>query len=87
MAKPTPTARPRARYRVVCYELVGERSDLIMDDTGEGFIVATGTITDGIMSGELVSAGPHELQAHLALTVAHDDQLSRPRHDRPTRPR
>ncbi len=71
---------------MICYELLGERSHLIMDDTGEGFIAATGTITNGTMSGELVSAGPHELQIHLALTIANDDQLAN-RPGTATRPR
>jgi hypothetical protein len=58
MAARKPPARRKPRYRVVCYELIGENSNVIMDDTSEGFIAATGTITRGVMTAELLTAGP-----------------------------
>jgi hypothetical protein len=70
------TPRPHPRYRVVCYELRGDHQQVVMDATGAGFVAATGVITAGRLQGELVSAGPPELQAHLALRIASDDQLS-----------
>jgi len=83
-----PPARPQPRYRVVCYELTGQESHVIMDDTSQGFIAATGTITRGVMTAELLTAGPHDVQAHLAITIANDDLLARltGRHSNP-RPR
>jgi hypothetical protein len=77
MAAPKPTAGPKPRYRVVCYELIGENSNVIMDDTSEGFIAATGTITRGVMTAELLTAGPNDVQAHLAITIADDKLLAR----------
>jgi hypothetical protein len=71
----TEQQRPKARYRVICYELVDDRKNLIMDSTGQGFIAATGTLVRDVIDGELSHAGPHELQAHLALMIANDDQL------------
>lgn len=47
-----------------------------MDATGAGFIAASGVISAGRLKGELVSAGPQELQAHLALRIASDDRLA-----------
>ncbi len=73
MAKPRRT--PSSRYRVVCYELLGGRESIVMDATGEGFVAATGSISSGTMRGELSGAGPPELQAHIALMIANDDQL------------
>ena len=73
MTEPTP--RPRPRYQVICYELIGEQRNLIMDTTDDGFIATTGTITNGMMEVELSHAGPRELQAHLALMIANDKQL------------
>jgi hypothetical protein len=70
------TASPHPRYRVVCYELQGDRQQLVMDATGAGLIAATGVISAGRLKGELGSAGPQELQAHLALRIASDDQLA-----------
>jgi hypothetical protein len=70
------TASPDLRYRVVCYELQGDRQRVVMDATGSGFIAATGVILAGRLRGELASAGPQELQAHLALRIASDDQLA-----------
>jgi len=77
MAAPKPTVGPKRRYRVVCYELIGENSNVIMDDTSEGFIAATGTITHGVMTAELLTAGPHDVQAHLAITIGDDELLAR----------
>ena len=69
--------QPPARYQVICYEyeIIGEQRNLIMDSTDHGFIAATGRITNGAMSADLVRAGPHELQAHLALMIGNDEQL------------
>jgi hypothetical protein len=85
MAEPAP--HPRPRYRVVCYELIGEREELIMDVTDQGFVVATGGITATVMEGELCHAGPHKLQAHLALLIANDKQLLGDHTRRQRRPR
>jgi hypothetical protein len=67
--------RPKRRYQVICYEITGEQRRLIMDSTDQGFIAATGSINRGVLDGELSHAGPRELQAHLALTIANDKQL------------
>lgn len=67
--------QPTTHYRVICYELIEDRKNLIMDSTDHGFIAATGSIIGGVIDGELSHAGPHELQAHLALTIANDEQL------------
>ncbi len=75
MAEPNPPARPGPRYRVICYELTGGHQTLIMDSTDHGFIAATAAIADGVMQAELVHAGPQQLQAHLALMIANDQQL------------
>jgi hypothetical protein len=64
-------------YRVLCYELCGSEQRVVMDATGEGFIAATGAISAGRLRGELLSAGGEELQAHLALRIASDEQLNR----------
>ena len=69
-------ASPDTRYRVVCYQLQGEHEQVVMDATGDGFIAATGVILTGRLRGELLSAGTEELQAHLALQIASDDQLA-----------
>lgn len=66
-----------ARYRLLCYELSGSEERMVIDATGEGFIVATGAISAGRLRGELLSAGSEELQAHLALRIASDEQLAR----------
>jgi len=73
MTEPAPHTRPR--YRVTCYELIGEREQLIMDVADQGFVVATGKFTGGAIDGELCHAGPRELQTHLALLIANDKQL------------
>ena len=72
-----PAARQSTtRYRVVCYELTNDgQQNTIMDSTDEGFVAATGSIHGAVMNAELAHAGPHELQAHLALMIANDDQL------------
>lgn len=69
-------ASPDARYRVLCYELVGAEAQVVMDATGDGFIAATGVISAGRLRGELLSAGTAELQAQLALRIAGDEQLA-----------
>lgn len=74
MAERAPSPSPR--YRVVCYELRGEGQQVVMDATGEGFIAAAGVISAGRLRGELMSAGTEELQAHLALQIASDEQLA-----------
>lgn len=66
---------PPARYRVICYELTKDREELIADITDEGFVLATGKLANETLEGELCHAGPHELQAHLALLIANDKQL------------
>lgn len=84
MAQRSPTAQPGHRYRVVCYELSGEREEVVIDATGAGFIAATATIQAGVMDGELASAGPQALQEHIALMIANDDQIAgRSGHDTP----
>ena len=72
-----PPNQPTARYRVICYELVDGRQNPIMDSTDHGFVAATGRITGALMDGDLAHAGPHGLQAHLALMIANDKQLLR----------
>jgi hypothetical protein len=67
--------QPKARYRVVCYELTDGQQNTIMDSTDDGFIAATGSIHGAVLDAELAHAGPHQLQAHLALMIANDDQL------------
>ena len=74
---PRPAARqPKGRYRVVCYELTNGQQNIIMDSTDDGFIAATGSIHDAVLDAELAHAGSRELQAHLALMIANDDQLN-----------
>ena len=73
MAEPAP--HPRPRYQAICYELSGDRKELIADITDQGFVLATGKLIDDTIEGELSHAGPRELQAHLALLIANDKQL------------
>ncbi len=74
--KQRPAARqPKARYRVVCYELIDDQQNIITDSTDDGFVAATGSIHNAVLDAELAHAGPRELQAHLALMIANDDQL------------
>ena len=68
-------ANPRARYRVICFELTEDGETVIIDSTDDGFIAATGSIHDDVLEAELAHAGPYELQAHLALMIANDEQL------------
>jgi hypothetical protein len=75
MSDPAPPPRPGRRYQVTCYEITGEERKLIMDSISEGFIAATGSISGGVLNAELSHAGPHELQAHLALMIGNDKQL------------
>jgi hypothetical protein len=70
-------AGPHTGYRVLCYELRGDREVPVVDENGAGFVAPVGTIDDGILHGDLWSGGPQELQAHLALAIADDEQLSR----------
>ena len=69
-------ASPALRHRVVCYELSGDHEQVVMDATGAGFIAATGVLWTGRLKGELVNAGPHELQVRLALRIASDERLA-----------
>ena len=79
--------KPRARYRVICYELTDDGQEtVIIDSTDDGFIAATGNIHNDAMEAELAHAGPRELQAHLALMIANDDQLHAHAHQQPKRP-
>jgi|GEM_PF-6696886 len=66
-----------ARYRIVCYERSASGERVVMDELGEGFIAAVGTISAGRLRGELLSAGSEGLQAHLALRIASEEQLAR----------
>jgi len=61
---------------VICYELTNGQENIIMDSTDDGFLAATGSIHGAMLDAELAHAGPHELQAHLALMIANDDQLN-----------
>ncbi len=73
---PRPAARqPKGRYRVVCFELTDGQQNITMDSTDDGFIAATGSIHNAVLDAELAHAGPRELQAHLALMIANDEQL------------
>lgn len=74
MPRPAP-ARLLLRRSTICYELTADREELIADLTNEGFLLATGKLANGTLEGELCHAGPHELQAHLALLIANDKQL------------
>jgi len=49
-----------------------------MDATGAGFIAAIGTIAEGRMRAEVGSAGPTQLQAHIALLIANEDKQAYP---------
>ena len=75
MADPQSSQRPKRRYQVICYEIVGEQRNLIMDSTNDGFIAATGSIKQDVLDAELSYAGPRDLQAHLAVMIANDKQL------------
>ena len=66
--------QPKARYRVICYELRDSRETLIMDSTDDAFIAATGKL-----DGEISHAGPHPAPSRAR---AHDRQ--RPPTTRPT---
>ena len=58
------------RYRVVACELSGERATV----TGAGFVAAAATIAEGRTRAEVGSAGPAELQAHIALLIANEGE-------------
>jgi len=40
--------QPKARYRVVCYELIDDQQNIIMDAADDGFITATGSIHNAV---------------------------------------
>jgi hypothetical protein len=73
--QPAAPRPPKPRYRVICYELTDGHETVIIDSTDDGFIAATGSIHNAVLEAELAHAGPRELQAHLALMIANDDQL------------
>jgi hypothetical protein len=63
--------RPRARYRVVVYELTDGTKAVVIDSTGAGFVAATGTVTPaGRMTGDIGGGGPDDIQEHLAELIA-----------------
>ena len=73
---PEPPA-PELRYRIVCYELEGEKQTVILDEVARGFIAVTGTIDeDGTMHGAGTHAGPLPLRRRLARVIADDEQLA-----------
>ena len=74
---PEPTPMPELRYRIVCYELEGDRQTVILDATARGFIAVTGTIDENnTMRGEGTHAGPLPLPRRLARLIADDEQLA-----------
>jgi hypothetical protein len=77
MPEPSPRPLPEIRYRIVCYELEGDRQTVILDATARGFIALTGTIADdGTMRGEATHAGPLTLRRRLSRLIADDEQLA-----------
>lgn len=69
MPEPSP---PELRYRIVCYELDGDKQTVILDA-----IAVTGTIAeDGTMHGQGTHAGPLTLRRRLARLIADDEQLA-----------
>jgi hypothetical protein len=73
---PESTPLPELHYRIVCYELEGDRQTVILDATARGFITVTGTIAqDGTMNGAGTHAGPLALRRRLARLIA-DEQLA-----------
>jgi hypothetical protein len=72
-----PTVMPELRYRIVCYELEGDKQTVILDATARGFIAVTGTIDENnTMRGEGTNAGPLPLLRRLARLIADDEQLA-----------
>ncbi|MEA2130242.1 MAG: hypothetical protein QOJ85_3133 [Solirubrobacteraceae bacterium] len=68
---------PELRYRIVCYELEGDKQTVILDATARGFIAVTGTIDEtNTMRGEGTHAGPLPLLRRLARLIADDEQLA-----------
>ena len=75
MLEPTPISE--LRYRIVCYELEGDKQTVILDATAQGFIAVTGTIDENdTMRGEGTHAGPLPLLRRLARLIADDEQLA-----------
>ncbi len=65
------------RYRLVCYEqLAGDAQRVIAELTGEGYVAATGTISEGRMTGEVASAGSRATREHLALLIVNDPEIA-----------
>jgi len=65
------------RYRIVCYEIEGDKQTVILDEVARGFIAVTGTIDEnGRMHGAGTHAGPLPLRRRLARVIADDEQLA-----------
>lgn len=65
--------QPRRRapgYRVVVYELDGDRKTKVMDATASGFIAAAASIHNGEMDIALGDGGPDALKQHIGLFIA-----------------
>jgi hypothetical protein len=74
---PEPTPMRELQYRIVCYELEGDKQTVILDATARGFIALTGTIAeDGTMHGAGTHAGPLTLRRRLARLITDDEQLA-----------
>jgi hypothetical protein len=65
-----PPAGQAPRYRVVVYEIDGDRETTVMDATASGFIAAAASIRHGEMDIALGDGGNHDLKAHIALFIA-----------------
>jgi hypothetical protein len=77
MTEPTSRPLPELRYRIVCYELEGDRRTKILDTTGRAFIAVTGTTDENnTMRGEGTHAGPLALRRRLARLIIDDEQLA-----------
>jgi hypothetical protein len=82
-AAPPGRHRP-PRYRVLAYQIEGHQQRLLMDSTGTGFIAATATLANAIMSADVANEGPRELQAHLAILISRiQDDLDAEHDQRP----
>lgn len=74
---PDPAQPPALCYRIVCYELDGEKETVILDSTARAFIAVSGTLEDdGTMRGAGTHAGPMPLLKRIASLIADDQQLS-----------
>jgi len=72
---PEPAPLPETRYRIVCYELEGDKQT-ILNATARAFIAVTGTIDENnTMRGEGTHAGPLPLLRRLASLITDDEQL------------